>query len=186
VYRGTARDLRGLECSEYCWYSSTTVLREEALKTALGRLCKQKAAGVDTTTNVFLRQTFRDGDADTFGTVLYPFASMCLAGTIHQEAMAFLLASRLALVPKVDDEAPPTGQGAARQPLARLSAARNRGLYHETHQHRRLQRRRVGGGARPSTGAGRRTHHGRHVHHGGPRPGHLHGRKGRGRRRGRT
>jgi hypothetical protein len=75
-------------------------LREEDLKKTLGRLCKQNAAGVDTTTNVFLRRAFRDGDADTFGTVLYPFASMCLAGTIHQEAMAFLLASRLALVPK--------------------------------------------------------------------------------------
>jgi hypothetical protein len=91
----------------------STGLREEDLKKTLGRLCKQKAAGVDTTTNVFLRRAFRDGDADTFGTVLYPFASI-LAGTIHQEAMAFLLASRLALVPKADGEAP--GPGAARQP----------------------------------------------------------------------
>jgi hypothetical protein len=77
----------------------------------------QKAAGVDTTTNVLLRRAFNDGDADTFDTVLYPFASMCLAGTIHAEAMAFLLASRLALVPKVDNDATLTGPGAARQPL---------------------------------------------------------------------
>ncbi len=82
----------------------STVLRADALKTALGRLCKQKAAGVDTTANVFLRRAFNDGDANTFDTGLYPFASMCLAGTLHPEAMAFLLASRLALVPKVDDD----------------------------------------------------------------------------------
>jgi hypothetical protein len=71
---------------------------------ALGS-CRQKAAGVGTTTNVFLRRAFNNGDAHTLDTALYPFASMCLASTVHPEAMTFLLASRLALVPKVDDEA---------------------------------------------------------------------------------
>ena len=89
----------------------STQLKLDILRKVLGQLSKQKAAGVDAVTNVFLRRVFEDGEAETVETVLQPFAAMCLAGTVHPEAMGFLLASRLALVPKVDDDAPPAPAG---------------------------------------------------------------------------
>ena len=90
----------------------STQLKLEVLREVLGGLSKQKASGADTTTNTFLRRVFQDGEATAVETVLHPFAAMCLAGTVHPDAMAFLQASRLALVPKIDEEAapPPPGQ----------------------------------------------------------------------------
>ncbi len=41
---------------------------------------------------------------------------MCLAGTVHPDAMAILLAGRLALIPKVDG-AQPTPAGEVAEPL---------------------------------------------------------------------
>ncbi len=73
---GSERDLRPYTLTNM---EVRSVAGGRLLTTVLGRLCKQKAAGVDTTTNVFVRRTFRDGDADNFDMVLYPFASMCLA-----------------------------------------------------------------------------------------------------------
>ena len=99
-----------------CFGGKSVQLRLDSLKGVLAGLSKQKAAGVDTITNVFLRRVFKDGNAPMVEAVLLPFASMCLAGTVHPDAMAILLAGRLALIPKVDDSQPvPTGVAA--QPL---------------------------------------------------------------------
>ena len=82
-----------------CFGGKSVQLRLDSLKGVLAGLSKQKA---DTITNVFLRRVFKDGNAPTVDAVLLPFASMCLAGTVHPDAMAILLAGRLALIPKVD------------------------------------------------------------------------------------
>ena len=103
-------DLRAARSEKFG--GESTQLQLEVLREVLGGLNKQKASGADTTTNTFLRRVFQDGKAATVETVLHPFAAMCLAGTVHPEAMAFLQAGRLALVPKIDEEAapPPPGQ----------------------------------------------------------------------------
>ncbi len=44
-----------------------THVKLEVPRKVLGRLCTQKAAGVDATTNVFLRRVFDNGDAETVG-----------------------------------------------------------------------------------------------------------------------
>ena len=86
-------------------------LRLDSLKEVLAGLSKQKASGVDTVSNVFLRRVFENGDAPTLESVLLPFASMCLAGTAHPDAMAVLHAGRLALIPKTDGTQPvPAGR----------------------------------------------------------------------------
>ena len=88
-------------------------LRLDSLKEVLAGLSKQKASGVDTISNVFLRRVFKDGDAPALESVLLPFASMCLAGTVHPDAMAILHAGRLALIPKTDGAQPaPAGDPA--------------------------------------------------------------------------
>ena len=88
-------------------------LRLDSLKEVLAGLSKQKASGVDTVSNVFLRRVFENGDAPTLESVLLPFASMCLAGTVHPDAMAVLHAGRLALIPKTDGAQPVPADGPA-------------------------------------------------------------------------
>ena len=95
----------------------STQLKLGTLREVLGGLSKQKVSGADTTTNTFLRRVFEDGEAVAVEAVLHPFTAMCLAGTVHPDAMAFLQASRLALVPKVDAEAAPTPPGQPPPPV---------------------------------------------------------------------
>ena len=97
--------------------ASSSQLKLDTLREVLGRLSKQKAAGADAITNVLLRRVFDNGDAGAVETVLLPFTAMCLAGAVHPEAMAFLLASRLALVPKVDHDAPQAAGGTPPAPV---------------------------------------------------------------------
>ena len=91
--------------------------RDGEVRSALHIILNEaSSAGVSSTTFAFLRRVFNDGDAPEVESHLLPLCNMCLAGTIAPEAMDFLMAGRVVLIPKAKGPSAP-GEAPA-QPVA--------------------------------------------------------------------
>lgn len=93
---GKLVDVDGTDCEE----DASFFLESDTLEAVLAGLSKPATAGVSTTTNLFLRRTFKDGLSPAAENVLLPFCRMFLAGAFSRVAVALLQAGRLALIPK--------------------------------------------------------------------------------------
>jgi len=95
--------------------ATSVVIERRDLDIGLRFLKRQAAPGVGAVSSAFLRQCFcNGGESDqAINDCLLPFVNICLSGNMHVHALETLLLTRLALLPKADDDFRPLGIGGA-------------------------------------------------------------------------